>query len=187
MQTFHFSSHFFSASRQSRIHHVLPPSRSEWSTFRKLYLYCATFEIPSPTSSTTTAFAKKHLTDPLEAIAGAYLFLIGKTTMSNFFLAFAGFVPNPRAPVDDEFNRLANFMQWKSKNSKHKSNTYWKMRGQCLLQECNAQFGSDSKLATWQDLCIELGVEPVPNSIKQCKLVRLFLLSQGSHQRQPDH
>lgn len=35
------------------------------------------------------------------------------------------------------------------------------------------QYGTDfSKLEKWQQLCIDVDVDPVPSSIKQCKIVR---------------
>ncbi|OBT57900.1 hypothetical protein VE04_02039 [Pseudogymnoascus sp. 24MN13] len=45
-----------------------------------------------------------------------------------------------------------------------------KSRAEKAKEEFNAYFPDTSKLENWQKLCRDLGINPVPNSIRQCKM-----------------
>jgi len=41
-----------------------------------------------------------------------------------------------------------------------------------LTKEFNNKYGTDvNELAAWQSLCVRLGVDPIPEKIKQCRQV----------------
>ena len=90
--------------------------------------------------------------------------------MSSFFDAYPSFAANARAPIQQEFRRLARHMSW----TKHK---YRRKQAACYAAELAAHWDDesegnhDSRLRCWQSLCEELGVE-AGTSIKRCKTVR---------------
>lgn len=49
-----------------------------------------------------------------------------------------------------------------------------KSRAEKAKEEFNTYFPDTSKLENWQKLCRDLGINPVPNSIRQCKMVSSF-------------
>lgn len=93
-----------------------------------------------------------------------------KIQSQSYFSKFAadGFVSNPNASFKNEFSRLAKDMGWSD-------NTLEYGHHQLLAYqaEFNANYGSSDKLQGWQDLCRDVGIAPVPTSIKQCKKVRV--------------
>lgn len=90
-----------------------------------------------------------------------------------YFNRFPGFEPDPRRPLDEEFQRLAKFQRWAKKSKRYASE-----RGHFLLAEFDQHLGvteRSTKLEDWQALCRELRVTPVPESIRQCKKVNLSI------------
>ncbi|KAF2189997.1 hypothetical protein K469DRAFT_747283 [Zopfia rhizophila CBS 207.26] len=94
-------------------------------------------------------------------------------TVSNYWSRFHGFKPDPTA-------------SWSAKSKKQS-----RRRAEAYEAEFGVHFGSNpSKLETWQDLCKEVGIEPVPKSITQCKKalksVLVNLVNLIDHRRNPD-
>jgi len=82
-----------------------------------------------------------------------------------FFDQFLGFVPDPSAPVEDEYARLAHYMRWKPKSKIWKTN-----RDRCFNSEFVTHYGNDAgRLQNWQSLCQEVRVKRTTESITQCK------------------
>ncbi|KAF7367751.1 hypothetical protein MSAN_00839100 [Mycena sanguinolenta] len=87
--------------------------------------------------------------------------------MSSYWNAHPNFVHNPAAPLQQEFNRLADQNGWDPDKAQYKRE--WKRCGQ---EEFAHHFGRDeNRLAGWQAMCATVGVKEVPESIKQCKQV----------------
>lgn len=86
----------------------------------------------------------------------------------SYFSRFAadGFVPNPNASFKNEFSRLAKDMGWSDNTLE-----YGHHRLLAYQAEFNVNYGSSDKLQGWQDLCRDVGITPIPTSIKQCKKV----------------
>jgi len=88
-------------------------------------------------------------------------------SQATFFAIFDDFQSDPTAALTDEFSRLAVQRQWKPG-----SKAYRKNRRRCYIEEFNTHWGKDaSRLETWQALSREVGIDPVPTSITQCKKV----------------
>jgi len=97
--------------------------------------------------------------------------------ITRYFDRFAGFVPNHKAPLQEEFRRLATFMGWKQGG---KNGGKRKLGGEKFNQErliCfrmeydywHGMFTSDN-LGAWQGLCRDIaGVSEPPSSIAKCK------------------
>ena len=85
----------------------------------------------------------------------------------SWFAKYPNFVPNPHAPLQDEFNRLAEERNWKPDGSRYRKE--WR---HCVEDSFTAYFGSDvSSLAAWQALCIKVGIADIPASITGCRKV----------------
>ncbi|KAL9004549.1 MAG: hypothetical protein Q9188_002643 [Gyalolechia gomerana] len=86
---------------------------------------------------------------------------------STFFNQYPSFRQKQKAPILDEFYRLARKMGWE------RYTTHWKIqRRECLQAEFAFHFGSieaGNKLAGWEGLCQELGVSGRLGSITKCK------------------
>lgn len=73
----------------------------------------------------------------------------------------------PDRPLIEVFQRLAVSRQWKERGK-----LYRKERQKCFAQEFGLHFNQGKgTLGGWQDLCKDLSIEPVPESIKKCKTV----------------
>lgn len=76
-----------------------------------------------------------------------------------------GFTPNGRIGLQAEFERLAAHMKWGKTRRPIE-------REEAFQEEVNGFFDDNAtKLESWQQLCREVFVEPVPVSITQCKKV----------------
>lgn len=63
---------------------------------------------------------------------------------------------------------------WKRGSLKNKM--AWKEFGMAMGKQFASYYGSDvHDITAWQALCIELQVDPVPDTIVQCKRVRIHL------------
>ncbi|KAF2102342.1 hypothetical protein NA57DRAFT_73775 [Rhizodiscina lignyota] len=83
----------------------------------------------------------------------------------SYFSHFPGFVPDPTTSFNDEFARLAQHQGWE-----RRSNTWRQERGRAIQSEFSTQYGASAeKLAGWQALCNEVGIDPLPQSITQCR------------------
>jgi hypothetical protein len=88
-----------------------------------------------------------------------------------FFEQFVGggFSRTTNSSFDVEFNQLAQHMGW-SKKSKE----FRKHKIMATNQEITSIYGGSSRLEGWQQLCNDVGVEPMPSSIKKCREVCTF-------------
>ncbi|KAI8937147.1 hypothetical protein NX059_006361 [Plenodomus lindquistii] len=101
-----------------------------------------------------------------------------------FWYSFGNFKPSPTAKFKDEFNRLAQHQKW-SKTQRRK------FQLSALRAEIAFHNGTCiQKLAKWQNLCEEMGVEKGLPSIKQCKTalkkVYVNLWNVIDHRRNPE-
>lgn len=89
------------------------------------------------------------------------------TVQGSFFAGFQGFKPDPTARLTDEFSRLAIHRNWKDG-----SKTYKRQWNKCMRSEFETAYANTdfSRLQSWQNLCLELGLE-APPSITKCKKV----------------
>jgi hypothetical protein len=83
----------------------------------------------------------------------------------NWFTQFHGFVYEPSAGIQSNFDRLASVRKWgaalKSKR--------W---AECQVARFGNLYGTDtSKLEMWQALCREVYIKDPPGSITGCKKV----------------
>lgn len=88
---------------------------------------------------------------------------------NNYFDRFPGFEPDPRQSLEEEFNRLARFKRW-DRNS-HKFARERKQFFQLHFDMDLGMVDRSKKLEDWQALCRELRINPIPESIRQCKSV----------------
>ncbi|KAK7686019.1 hypothetical protein QCA50_010830 [Cerrena zonata] len=87
-------------------------------------------------------------------------------TIEDFFAQFSDFDFDPSQHVTLEFNRLAESRQW----GKERRRAQYRQLQDALVGEFNHQYGRDEgKLAAWQALCEEVGIDPIPTTITQCR------------------
>jgi len=92
----------------------------------------------------------------------------GPPTLDNsFFARFVpeGFTRNTNASFKEEFNQLGRHMGWS--HAELRDN-----RALAATQEIEVYYGSSVKLQGWQQLCEDVGITPIPTSVKTCKKVR---------------
>jgi hypothetical protein len=95
--------------------------------------------------------------------------------VSKFFMKFveAGFVPDPLATFDGEFERLSLLMGWERKRKRDEHDSE---RTRHLHRASESEFathcGTVDDLTSWQALCGMLAVEPVPSTIETYTDVR---------------
>ncbi|KAF1836205.1 hypothetical protein BDW02DRAFT_494169, partial [Decorospora gaudefroyi] len=81
----------------------------------------------------------------------------------DWFLKFAPFVYDPTFGILSNFDRLAASRKWGDKLTRK----HW---AECQAVEFGQLYGKDStKLEAWQQLCRDVNIDPVPDSITQCK------------------
>ena len=89
--------------------------------------------------------------------------------MSAYLAKFPGFVPAPHASLHEEFGQLAISSNWKPNGKRYRRE--WR---DYLMSEYNLHIGvidETGKLEQLQDLCRELGIQNVPDTITKCKKV----------------
>lgn len=99
-------------------------------------------------------------------------------TNMSYFANFENFAPDPTAGLQVEFARLAIDQGWGRKSKKRKEE--WR---RACENEFETHFGAvftGGRLLAWQSLCEELGVDPTPGSITQCKKVCWYSNDCGS-------
>jgi len=94
----------------------------------------------------------------------------GTTPLFEYFSAYPTFTYNPNASPTSEFYRMCNHFHW-NRYDEDREDAYQSFRI-ALTKEFNNKYGTDvDDLAAWQSLCVRLGVDPVPEKIKQCRQV----------------
>jgi hypothetical protein len=89
------------------------------------------------------------------------------TPPQDYFGRF-GFARRSDEDLSAAFKRLTLEQGWSKKNKKqkHREADYW-------ATQFEVYYGADAtKLEKWQELCKDVGIEPIPPSIKKCKKVR---------------
>ncbi|KAJ9649046.1 hypothetical protein H2199_000959 [Coniosporium tulheliwenetii] len=82
-----------------------------------------------------------------------------------YFESFTDFVPDPTDSLASEFKRLAIHKKWATDSDKYHHN-----RRLAYADQFGQYFGTDAtKLENFQRLCVEVGIDPPPLSITQCK------------------
>ncbi|EIN03758.1 hypothetical protein PUNSTDRAFT_77588 [Punctularia strigosozonata HHB-11173 SS5] len=83
-----------------------------------------------------------------------------------YFAQFEGFEFDATRGIIPEFDRLCSERSW---GKKRRQTARRKLNG-FIAEEFNAAYGTlDNDLIQWQTLSRELRVEPVPDSVSQCK------------------
>ncbi|TGO80860.1 hypothetical protein BPOR_1611g00020 [Botrytis porri] len=88
--------------------------------------------------------------------------------IDHFFARYPNFVYESSAPIWMEFNRLCSHFNWDDddynmREAKRKFKS-------AMVQEFNVIYGTDEKnLGLWQKLCYVLNIEPVPESLNECR------------------
>ena len=84
----------------------------------------------------------------------------------------AGFIPDPTASILTEFKRLAKLRGWKVGTKQ-----YYHHKSQCFAGEFETHYGNKTeRLEGWQSLCWEVGIEPAPGSVTQCKKASNYIM-----------
>ena len=105
---------------------------------------------------------------------------INNTVMPSYWSRFPDFEHNANTPIRKEFRRLAQLKGWVGSDPQQQKK-YRREWGKCFLSEFTKHYGQDdSSLAGWQSLCGEVGLEEIPQSVKECRSVSfLMLLTSG--------
>ncbi|RXW19643.1 hypothetical protein EST38_g6206 [Candolleomyces aberdarensis] len=90
---------------------------------------------------------------------------------------FDGFQPqfqyNPLQPATSEFRRLAQVQGWNTNDQQYRQ--AHRQFKDALVGQFNSNYGMDeNSLTGWQALCEALGIEPIPDSVREAKKVRFF-------------
>jgi hypothetical protein len=84
----------------------------------------------------------------------------------HFWSQFPGFIPDPTAPLQEDFARLASHMRWgAAARRKHLADA--------IRAEISFHYSGTDRLAYWQSVCKEVGVGKNLKSIADCKKVRV--------------
>lgn len=90
--------------------------------------------------------------------------------MDSFYSRYKSFTPNPNVSVIENFQLLTISQGW-APGGRARGRAYRNFRN-AIIEEFNATYGTDDRdLSSWQNLCRVVGVEPVPETITQCKKV----------------
>lgn len=95
--------------------------------------------------------------------------------MDAFWARFQGFTPDPNSSLITNFNLLSTAQNW-APAGRARSRAHRRFRS-AMIDEFNATYGTDNNdLESWKNLCRVVGIDPVPETITQCRKVRLDLL-----------
>ncbi|KAF6760720.1 hypothetical protein DFP72DRAFT_1165877 [Ephemerocybe angulata] len=88
--------------------------------------------------------------------------------ISYFFAEYPDFNYDPTETAHSEFRRLCRSMGWE-RDDPEKVEAYADFQDAIVMQ-FNERFGTDAdKLEPWQKLCRRLGIEPVPDNLKEAR------------------
>jgi hypothetical protein len=90
-----------------------------------------------------------------------------------FFASYPSFNYNLRAPAWQEFDLLVRHMGWERRSAAYRdARTDFR---RAMVMDFNSRFGTDEqRLEAWQNICNILGIQPVPESITQCRKASTF-------------
>ena len=89
-----------------------------------------------------------------------------------FFAQYTDFEYNPAKPATDEFYRLCDFNGWDKDEKQFAKKDF---QDALTIQFNNIYGTNENDLTNWQTLCAQLGMDPVPESLKACRQVRKTL------------
>jgi hypothetical protein len=93
----------------------------------------------------------------------------------SYWSQFPDFDHDGAAPIKEEFRRLAQLNDWVG-NDPQKRKTYRREWNKCFLSEFTKHYGNDdSSVEGWQALCEAIGLDDVPQSVKECRRVGFLL------------
>ncbi|KAI5840874.1 hypothetical protein DFP73DRAFT_178054 [Morchella snyderi] len=88
--------------------------------------------------------------------------------LDTYYSNYPNFLYNPQQPPMMEFQRLMQHQHWGPRDE-----AYERARAEffeAFAEEFASYFGSDQvDITSWQQLCEDLGVEPIPATITQCR------------------
>ncbi len=86
------------------------------------------------------------------------------------FIKFHGFAEDPKAPILQEFDRLAKSQGWMNEEGDEVYDQYFFQKDECLLDQFKVHFpSSDNTIEDAQRLCAEVGMPKIPDTIQECK------------------
>jgi hypothetical protein len=89
-----------------------------------------------------------------------------------FFSQYSRFQYQPRNPPITEFNRLCEEHRWKKKKRSAEKKDAREEFNIAIKKEFNSLYGSDENdINNWYKLCHVLRIDPVPNTLKECREV----------------
>lgn len=91
--------------------------------------------------------------------------------MDEFFSQFKDFTPDPNSSLITNFDLLTVSRGW-APHGRARTRARRDFRN-AMIDEFNRTYGTDYKnLESWQNLCRVVGIDPVPETITQCRKVR---------------
>ena len=89
---------------------------------------------------------------------------------NTYFANFPSFDENPRAPILQEFNRLADSQGWPRKTGRldDKPTRYRSEKIACLYDQFDMHFDPDHTYENAKRLCAEVGISPIPDTYTRC-------------------
>ncbi len=94
--------------------------------------------------------------------------------LEGFFSRYSKFRYQPESPPTTEFNRLCEQYRWEKNSSKKKAALC--EFNLAMKKEFDSLYGSDEKdINNWYKLCHVLRIDPVPNTLKECRRVSTSL------------
>ncbi|KAI1126972.1 hypothetical protein F5Y10DRAFT_243620 [Nemania abortiva] len=91
------------------------------------------------------------------------------TPLDLFFLSFRTFEYDPSQPPATSFAHLQRHEGWQRDDPK--SSDAWDRYQDALESELRLWYGEEDSLTAWHALCRAIGVEPLPQTCKQCEKV----------------
>ncbi|RDX53154.1 hypothetical protein OH76DRAFT_77150 [Lentinus brumalis] len=86
--------------------------------------------------------------------------------IERFFARFPEFDYQPTAPFLDEFKRLKELKEWDDKAEEREKS---KLQ-EAMVEQFTVMYGrEENDLLAWQRLCNALGVNPVPDTLHECR------------------
>ena len=94
--------------------------------------------------------------------------------LKRFFSQYSKFQYQPRNSPITEFNRLCEEYRWEKRSAEKKDAR--EEFNIAIKMEFNSLYGSDENdINNWYKLCHVLRIDPVPNTVKECREVSALL------------
>lgn len=134
----------------------------DWETRRAPYPWPSCLPTPSSRSvASSPSLVTKLVTNNPAPLRG-----------NSYFAEFPSFVTDATTTIEAEFARFTTHQGWRTETKKQKQDLA-RHRQECYAAELTLHYGNHpTQLEDWQSLCEEVGIQPAPLSITQCKKVR---------------